>query len=334
MRYSNRRAGFGVAAAAVAALLSVVPFGGRALAATPAASAFGATIQAGGQDVVPPTPTATVAAPAGDDTHTLVDIPAQPVAVNGTLTATANVHRAADIPSGLTVVPQAVAGPYNGRSLAQIEGAGVLFDVVGQGVPILSAAAIRSEAAVVCGASPRYTANSEIIDLNVAGSPVPLNAPAQQLIDAISGALSDSGLNAVVDVQRNVVTQIPGGGIGVDALVVTILAAAGDTPLAKVRLAHAEVTASACAAAPQCSDGVDNDGDAKIDTADPGCHSDGDATHANTYVASDDDESNEAARAGAAVLPRTGGEAGFGLEAAALATLAALGLRLRRRTAV
>src|SRR5207244_2597437 len=130
----------------------------------------------------------------------------------------------------------------------------------------------------------------EVIDLSVAGTPIPLNAPVQDLIDAISGALTDSGLNAVADVQRNVVTPIAGGGIGVDALVVTVLSAAGATPLAQVRLAHAEVTAGACAAAPQCSDKADNDGDAKIDAADPGCHSDGNASNPATYVPSDNDE--------------------------------------------
>ena len=219
MRYPLRRAGFGVTAVAVATALAVIPFGAPALAASPAASAFGATIQAGGQDVVPPTPAVSVAAPTGDETDTVIDIPASPVAINGTLTATANVHSTANITSGLTVVSQAVAGPYNGRGLAEIEDVGVLYDVAGQGIPIVSASAIRSEAAVVCGATPRYTANSEIIDLAVGGTSIPLNAPLQDLIDAISGALTDSGLNAVVDVQRNVVTQITGGGIGVDALV-------------------------------------------------------------------------------------------------------------------
>ncbi|HUR77883.1 MAG TPA: hypothetical protein VMZ22_08040 [Acidimicrobiales bacterium] len=292
MRYSGRRASTAAFVAVLAALV-VLPFGtARAQVAGPAASAFGANVQVGGQDVVPPTPAVAVAKAPGDQTDTVVDIPAAPVAINGTLTATANVHQAADINSGLTVVQQAVNGPYNGRALAQIEGAGVLYEVAGAGVPILSASVIRSEAAVVCGASPRYTANSEIVDLAIAGTSVPVNAPVQDLIDGISGALTASGLNAVVDVQRNVVTQIAGGGIGVDALIVTILSAAGATPLAQIRLAHSEVTAAACGAAPQCSDGVDNDGDVAIDTADPGCHTDANANNPASYVASDNDETN------------------------------------------
>jgi hypothetical protein len=333
MSFPCRRPRLAVTAAAVAATLAVFSIAPTAHAASPAASAFGATVQVGGQDVVPPTPSVSVATSPGDETNTVIDIPASPVAINGTLTATANVHNVANIATGLTVVQQGVAGPYNGRGLAQIEAASVLYDVAGAGVPLLSATAIRSEAAVVCGATPRYTANSEIIDLSIGGTSVPVNAPVQDLIDQIEGVLTTSGLNAVADVKRNVVTPIAGGGVGVDALVVTVLSAAGATPLAQVRLAHAEVTAAACAAKPQCSDGVDNDGDAVIDTLDPGCHTDGNAANAATYVASDNDEANEAARAAAAqqVLPRTGGEAGLPLAVAGFMTLSALGMRLRRR---
>lgn len=43
---------------------------------------------------------------------------------------------------------------------------------------------------------------------------------------------------------------------------------------------------------PQCSDEVDNDGDALIDIDDPGCHTDGKANNSATYVPTDDDERN------------------------------------------
>jgi hypothetical protein len=334
MRISYRRPTVALTAVAAAAL-AFIPFGTAARAAGPAASAFGATVQVSGTDVVPPTPAVSVATPPGDATETVVDLPVSPVVVSGTLTATANAHNLANVASGLTVVQQAVPGPYRGRGFAEIEGADVLLDTVAPDVSLVSAAAIRAEAAVVCGATPTYTANSEIIDLAVGGTDVPLNAPVQDLIDAISGALTDSGLNAVADVQRNVVTPIAGGGISVDALVVTVLSALGDTPLAQVRLAHAEVTAAACTPVPQCSDGVDNDNDAKIDTADPGCHSDGNAANAGTYVPSDDDERDVAAAVEArrAILPRTGASADFPLAGAGLMTLGTLMMRLRRRIA-
>ncbi|MEJ0001772.1 MAG: PKD domain-containing protein [bacterium] len=43
---------------------------------------------------------------------------------------------------------------------------------------------------------------------------------------------------------------------------------------------------------PQCSDGADNDGDGKIDILDPGCHTDGNPTHADTYNPNDNDETD------------------------------------------
>ncbi len=44
---------------------------------------------------------------------------------------------------------------------------------------------------------------------------------------------------------------------------------------------------------PECSDEADNDDDELIDAADPGCHSDGDADNPDSYVPTDDDETNE-----------------------------------------
>jgi hypothetical protein len=41
----------------------------------------------------------------------------------------------------------------------------------------------------------------------------------------------------------------------------------------------------------QCSDKIDDDGDGKIDSADPDCHIDGDATNSASYDTEDDDES-------------------------------------------
>jgi len=42
----------------------------------------------------------------------------------------------------------------------------------------------------------------------------------------------------------------------------------------------------------QCSDSTDNDADGKIDSADPGCHSDGNSNNPTSYVPSDSDETN------------------------------------------
>jgi hypothetical protein len=336
------------------------------------ASSYGATIEVGGEAVVPPTPTASVTAPPpGTASNTVIDIPADPLAVSGTLTAAATVHQASDIPTSLTVVQQQVAGPYNATATSLVEGLRVLLDVPEAGLALLSADAVRSEAAAVCTAGVQYTAASEIIDLRVGGEVIPLNAPVQDLIDAISGVLADTGLNQVVDVQRNVVTPTENG-ISVDALVVTVLAAAGDTPVGRVVIGHAEVSAAQCGTMPQCSDGEDNDGDGQIDhpndpdcdspedpsefpecsddvdnadaedeladEADPGCHSDGDAGNPDSYVATDDDETDDVGtqpqtQTQGPSLARTGGESALAL-AAVLGALGLAGLALRRRSLI
>jgi hypothetical protein len=49
---------------------------------------------------------------------------------------------------------------------------------------------------------------------------------------------------------------------------------------------------------PQCSDSKDNDADVLIDTADPGCHTDGNANNAATYDPNDNDETNTGSSGG------------------------------------
>jgi LPXTG-motif cell wall-anchored protein len=280
------------------------------------ASAFAASVSAGGTEVVPPTPLAEVALPPGGDvSETTVDVPAEPVAVNGTLNADAAAHGPSDLASTLTVESQAVDGPYNVRAVALIEDADVLLDAAGEGVSLVSASAVRAEAVAVCrGGSVQYAANSEIIDLDAGGEDIPANAPVTELVDAISGALADAGLDAVVDVRRNVVSQLDGGGIAVDALVISAVTDGG--PLALVTIGHAEVSAATCGAGgaattPACSDGVDN-GDAEdtlADADDPGCHSDGDATNAGSFDPDDTDETDDDGGGG-------GSGSGIGLECA------------------
>ena len=51
-------------------------------------------------------------------------------------------------------------------------------------------------------------------------------------------------------------------------------------------------SSSSAGVTPQCSDGADNDGDQRIDTLDPGCHSDGNPHNAGSYVPADNDESS------------------------------------------
>ena len=83
--------------------------------------------------------------------------------------------------------------------------------------------------------------------------------------------------------------------------------------------------------APQCSDGVDNDGDGVIDSADPGCHTDGNANNAASFNPNDDSEANGTASLNnGGQLPFTGTDVvGLGL---AGALLLAAGLALRAPT--
>jgi hypothetical protein len=259
------------------------------------AKAFGITAQLGGEELIPPTPTAeTVAPPFADDTNeTAIPIPAEPLAVNGTLIAQTAVHQASDLPSVLEQAPQSVAGPYNARAIGEAESLEVLID---EGIPggrLVDADLITGEAVAVCsGGTVQYSASSEVVNLQIGGED-PLSGPLNDLIDEISAGLNDSGLAELIDVDVNVVTQ-SATGASVDALVVTLLAAAGDPPLAQVRIGHAEVSGVACGGGdvPECSDTADNDGDGVIDAQDPGCHTDGDATNPGSYDPNDDSEAS------------------------------------------
>ena len=279
-----------VVAVLVASLLAA-PSAGADPAKAGSASAYGAKIDLTDQNVITE-PVAESTLAEEDVTATTVDVPASPLAVSGTLTASAAVHQASDLASELLVNQQATPGPYNARGFGEIEGAQVLLDTVGEGIPLLRADAVRAEAVAVCvGDTVTYSGQSEIVNLDIGGEDVPLNAPLEQIIDALNDVLEQSGLNQVVNVERNVVTQ-SATGAAVDALRVTVLAAAGDVPLGTVVLGHAEVADVACGAATQCSDTQDNDGDGRIDAEDPGCHTDGDAANPDSYDPADDDESD------------------------------------------
>jgi hypothetical protein len=289
-----------LAAMSVAALVAV---GGAGTAtADPVsagkASSFAATLQLGGTDVIPPTPEAAVTAPPfGDDADaTAIPIDAAPLAVNGTLIATAAVHQASDLATtlGQPASAQAVAGPYNARAVGEIESLDVLLDESIPGGQLVHAELVTGEAVAVCRAGAvQYSASSEVVNLQISDQD-PLSGPLNDLITQITDGLNASPLADIISIEPNVVTVTPTGA-SVDALVITVLAAAGDPPVGKIRLGHAEVSDVGCAgagAAPQCSDTADNDGDGKIDALDPGCHSDGNPDNGGSYVPSDNDEAD------------------------------------------
>lgn len=336
------------AVAVLTASLLAAPSAGADPAKAGTASAYGASIDLAGQNVITE-PVAASTLAEEDVAETVVDVPASPLAVSGTLTASAAVHAASDLESLLLVNEQATPGPYNARSFGEIEGAQVLLDAVGPGVPLVRADAVRAEAVAVCvGDTVTYAAQSEIVNLDVGGQDVPLNAPVEQIIDQLNGILEDTGLEQVVDIERNVVTATATGA-SVDALRVTVLSAAGAAPLGTVVLGHAEVADVTCGALPQCSDTADNDDpeDDLADQADPGCHTDGNADNPDSYDPDDDDETNDeqiiddgsgppaapVATPTESSLPRTGGDAKLaGAMLAGLLGLGALELVRRRQS--
>src|SRR5690606_7578843 len=99
----------------------------------------------------------------------------------------------------------------------------------------------------------------------------------------------------------NVVT-VTETGATVDALVITLLGLLDD-PLAEVRIGYAEVSGVACGDAgdggdlPECSDGIDNDGDGLVDIDDPDCHTDGDPDNPDGYDAGRGDTGGDCADA-------------------------------------
>jgi LPXTG-motif cell wall-anchored protein len=288
-----------LAAGAVALTFGgLVPLGLSPAAAAPAttaaASGYGLNIDLAGTPLIETAGLATATLPPGevDGPNSLLLVPVAPVVVNGTAVGLAGAHTASDLSSTLEQVQQAEPGPYNAVGVGLTDGASVLFGTPSPvpglpdvGVELLTADAVRAEAVGVCrNGVAQYSANSEIVDLNIGGTDVPLNAPITDLVDTLNTLLQP--LAAVVDIERNEVVDTPTGA-AVNALHVTVLGLGG-APLADVVIGHAEVGGLTCPDLAQCSDTEDNDGDGVIDAQDPGC-----LTPDGTYNPNDDDERNE-----------------------------------------
>jgi hypothetical protein len=161
----------------------------------------------------------------------------------------------------------------------------------GQAVASVSKSSTDSKACQ--GQAPTQTNASSVIGLGGQGVPIPAPGCADGTADTVTGIPTLLPLICNAD-DANAGQGSDPYGVR-DALDAFVLAT-GTTAAAKATTAGSESTATAPAAAaetpPQCSDGVDNDGDGLIDAADPGCHSDGNANNPSSYVPSDNDESN------------------------------------------
>ena len=175
-------------------------------------------------------------------------------------------------------------------------------DVKAGGQAVASVAQSSSDSQACAGQAPTQKNASSVIALGGTGVPLPAPGCADGTADTVTG------VPTLLPIVCNADDANAGQGpdpYGVrEALDASVLAS-GATAAAKLTTSGAESAAVAPTTAsetkPQCSDGVDNDGDGLVDAADPGCHSDGNAGNPATYTPADDDESN--ALNGSSVTP-------------------------------
>lgn len=292
---------------------------------------YGAYVSLGGSDLITPTPEAN--AGPGPDTNSgeLVTVPLDTVAFAGAAGTTARTTSESTIDSelGSEYLNVVEGGPelpsaYNVQAYSRVAGAAVLAeevleaDVVQSIIDelelgaeevfpaLVSADVVHSEALVACqDGNATVVGGGQVVGLGVLGMSLTdtVDGTLNQVIDLGDTVLSTLGATLVV----NEVIQTANG-VDVNALRLTI------PGLLEVILAHTEVSDVTCGPTdlPECSDGIDNDGDRKVDfPADPGCAD-----------AQDDDERD---------LVRTGGNGpGLGLTifgAGGLLGLAAIRMR-------
>jgi len=160
-------------------------------------------------------------------------------------------------------------------------------NVTSPGGGAVAQAATSSSTSKSCrGAAPVVTNTSQVIGLGGTQVPLPAAGCANGTPDTVTG------IPGVLPIVCNA-DDIAGAAGVREALDVFVLQVGG-TSLAKETTAAAESFSVAPAAEttkPQCSDGLDNDGDGDVDADDPGCRAGG--TLSGAYNPNDNDESND-----------------------------------------
>lgn len=204
--------------AAVVAVAAVLRFAAPA-GADPAlqgkASAFG--LAATGAIPVSPTPSVAVDAPDAAIENTVLNIPAPPLALSATLTAQA----AARIESSLDATLPGVLDGVNARGFAATEDLGLLFTVAGAAPqPLVGAQVLQAEAVARCeGGRAVFDTGSNIVGLTIGGQQVNLGPVLNPVLDLLGPG---GPLQAVVTVVTNETGTLPGGGVFVNALRISI----------------------------------------------------------------------------------------------------------------
>jgi hypothetical protein len=262
------------------------------------ASAYGAKLTALGLQVLPETPANVRAGPQPNSgSNNLLAVPLTPVLAAGAASAKAQTTLDSVIrpelpagylrvtsPAGVTTVP----GTFNAQGYGKVAGANLLLqdvarvgelppvvEAIGGITSLLSADLVHAEALISCVEGvPTIVGGAQLVGANLLGSDLTglLDGTVNQVINVTHSVLQALGGRAVVN------EQIPlngGNGLAVNALHVEIPLLGVD-----IILGHAEVNGpgpgQTCEPVRkfQCEDGIDNDGDGKIDfPADPGCFS-------------------------------------------------------------
>jgi hypothetical protein len=197
----------------------------------------------------------------------------------------------------------------------------------GQALATLAKSSTTSKACQ--GQAPQQTNTSQVISLGGSGVPIPDPGCANGTPDTTTGI--PTLLPIICNADDSSPAQTGAGQVagsqadapyGVREALDVFLLATPTTQLAKLTTGASESRAVAPATTttttpppsggggetgkPQCSDGIDNDGDGLIDAADPGCHTDGNANNPASYNANDNSEANS----GGGVQGSTGGKNG------------------------
>lgn len=287
------------------------------------ASAYGAE-GLGALALAPIAPTSTTFPPAANvQRGDLLALPLTPLAFTGTVSSgsqTAN-DTVLSVQQPLDRFTVKGGGPrpdrFNAIAAGRVEGLNlVLSGPLGGLLPgadaLVQVGTITAEAAVSCvNGNPVVVSGSSLAGpLKVLGADlaVPVDNTLNQTIDLVNPLAA-----GVIELRRNVVDTNINGGVSVIGLQVRVL---GTTQI--LNLAQARVEGGTCGPPPrQCKDGIDNDGDGKIDfNPPPGFERD-----PNCSSPEDDSESG--------LLPRTGG--GSPMLGAALLALGGLMLLTTRK---
>lgn len=169
----------------------------------------------------------------------------------------------------------------------------------------LAAVANSSSASKSCrGQAPQVANTSQVVQLGGTGVGIPAPGCANGTPD------TEGGLPGLLPIICNA-EEIAGAAAVREALDVFAVQVGTNALLKETTAAAESFSVAPPESGAQCSDGADNDGDGKIDIADPGCHTDGNAANTASFDPSDNDET-DAGTGGSGAGSGGGGGAGTG----------------------